>query len=86
MCGESKEGKKDGEAEGRTVLLTEAANEMEAELLRTLLEAEGIPCILSGTVPKSVFPLTVDGLAGVKVLVLERDLERSRRVIEEAGE
>ena len=48
-----------------------APNEMEAQVIRSLLESYGIPCFLKSHAAPSVHMFTVDGMAEVRVMVLE---------------
>lgn len=56
------------------VKLTSVWGEVEAQLLKGFLEGEGIQVRLRRHVPPSVYPVTVDGLAEVQLLVREEDL------------
>ncbi|MEN3009787.1 MAG: DUF2007 domain-containing protein [Candidatus Bipolaricaulaceae bacterium] len=56
------------------VKLTAVWGETEAQLLKGFLEGEGVRVRLRYHVPPSVYPLTVDGLAEVQILVPEEDL------------
>ena len=55
----------------------------EAEMVRCLLEVYEIPCQVVSDIPHSVFPLTVDGLGEVRILVPERHFERAQALIAE---
>lgn len=66
----------------RYVVLTRVWGEVEAELLAGFLEGEGIPVRKRTHVPPSVYPVTVDGLAEVEILVPEERLEAARRALE----
>jgi hypothetical protein len=50
-------------------LLLRTWSDTEAALVAQLLEQEGIPCQVVSDVPHSLFPLTLDGLGEVRVLV-----------------
>lgn len=54
---------------------------MEAELVAGLLRAAGIPCGLVSDVPHSVYPLTLDGLGEVRVVVARAHAEEARECI-----
>ncbi len=56
----------------------------EAEIIRSLLECEGIRALVRGRVAQFVYPLTVDGLAEMKVLVPAADAEAARALIASA--
>jgi len=52
-------------------------------LIKGLLADFGIPVNLVTHVPPSVFPMTVDGLAEVRIMVCSSDLPRVREIITE---
>ena len=58
-----------------------AAGDNEAFIIKGLLESENIWCSLESDVPHSVFPLDVDGLGAVRIMVSEDDAERATQVI-----
>ena len=51
------------------VSVYKAAGELEAQVIKGLLESNGIPCILKSNAAPSVHVLTVDGLGEVQVMV-----------------
>ncbi len=51
------------------VVVWEAANSMEAEIVKSRLEADGIPAIISSEAAGQIYGLTIGGLASAKVLV-----------------
>src|SRR6185295_8799449 len=57
------------------------ASEIEARVVRGLLETHGIPSLLSSDVPRSIFPLAVDGLGDVRVAVRPEDADEAQRII-----
>jgi hypothetical protein len=57
---------------------------VEAEVIRSFLESQGIGCVLRGQMVQSVMPYTVDGLAEIKVLVAARDYEPALRLLDSA--
>jgi hypothetical protein len=59
----------------------EAAGDNEAFIIKGLLESEGIWCSLESDVPHSVFPLDVDGLGAVRIMVSEDDAEHATQLI-----
>ncbi|MBI4286399.1 MAG: DUF2007 domain-containing protein [Chloroflexi bacterium] len=63
-----------------------AKNEMEALVIKGLLESYNIPCILKSNAAPSVFVFTVDGMAEVRVLVPEAQAEEARRLITEESD
>lgn len=66
----------------RWVKLTETWGEAETYLLKGFLEGEGIEVRLRHHVPPSVYPLTVDGLAAIQILVKEEDYQRALGALE----
>ncbi len=55
----------------------------EADLLQSLLEANGIESFTRGRAVQSVHPFTMDGLGEIRILVREEDADKARKVIEE---
>jgi ribonuclease-3 len=64
------------------VVIFRTHSDVEASIVRGLLEANGVMSIVSSAVPHSVFPLTVDGLGEVRISVREDDAEEAIRIIE----
>ena len=58
-----------------------ASGEMEAHVIKGLLESNGIPCILKSDAASSVHAFTVDGMGEVTVTVLESMAEEAMRII-----
>lgn len=65
----------------RWVKLTSVWGEVQAQLLKGFLEGENIPVRLQHHVPPSVYPVTVDGLAEVQLLVPEEHLARAQEAL-----
>jgi len=59
-----------------------AKGEIEAQVIKGLLESYGIPCFLKGDAARTIYGLTVDGLGEVKIMVWESMAEEARRLIE----
>lgn len=55
----------------------------EAEVIKSFLGTNGIMCLLKGQIVHSIYPFTMDGLGETIILVLEKDLERARQLLEE---
>ncbi len=68
--------------ETNTVKIFTANDEIEAQLIKNMLESNGISCILVRQVPSSVYPFTVDGLAEVRILVKEEDASFAKKLLE----
>src|SRR5882672_5559100 len=56
-------------------------SEIEARVVRGLLETHGIPSLMSSDVPRSIFPLVVDGIGDVRISVRPEDAEEAERII-----
>ena len=58
-----------------------AQGELEANVIKSHLESEGIPVILQYESAGRVFGLTVDGLGEVRILVPQELAEEARQII-----
>jgi len=58
-----------------------AAGEAEAQIIKGLLESNGIPCLLKSLAAPSVHVFTVSGMGEVKVMVLESEAEEARKLV-----
>ena len=58
-----------------------AAGEMEAQVIKGLLESYEIPCLLKSWAAPSVHTFTVDGMGEVRVMVWESMADEARRLI-----
>ena len=63
-----------------------ANGEIEAQVIRSLLEYHGIPCLLKGEAARNIYGLTVDGIAEVRIMVWEQLADRARALIKGRGE
>ncbi len=63
------------------VLCHKVWGEPKALLIKGLLEDFGIPVNLVTQAPPSVYPMAVDGMAEVRIMVRQSDLARAREVI-----
>ena len=59
-----------------------AAGEMEAQVIKSLLESFGIPCLLKSTVARSVHVFTVNGMGEVKVMVWKSMADKAKSLIQ----
>lgn len=55
----------------------------EAEVIKSFLGTNGIMCLLKGQIVHSIYPFTMDGLGETIILVLEKDLDKARQLLEE---
>ncbi|RPJ60407.1 MAG: ribonuclease III, partial [Acidobacteria bacterium] len=56
-------------------------SDIEAKVVRGLLEAHGIRSIVSSDIPQSVFPVSIDALGEVRISVREEDADDALRLI-----
>jgi hypothetical protein len=61
-----------------------ASGDIQAQVIKGLLESYGIPCLLRSDAAHSVHVFTVDGMGEVRVMVWESMAEKAKRLI--AGE
>ncbi len=52
-----------------------------AEIIRTKLEANGIPCFLSDENMGSIYPVYNQGGGGIKLKAFARDVEKCKEII-----
>jgi ribonuclease-3 len=64
------------------VVIFRTASDIEAQIVRGLLETHGIMSVVSAGVLHSIFPLSVDGLSEVRIAVHAQDAAEAQRVIE----
>ena len=60
-----------------------SANGLEAQVVKSLLESYGVPCLLKSHAAPSVHVFTVDGMGEVKIMVAESRAEEARQLIQE---
>lgn len=68
------------------VLVRVAQGQMEAQIIKSRLESEGIPVVLDYEPIGAIFGLTVNGLGEVRVLVPAEEAEAARLALREVGE
>ena len=64
------------------IVIFRTHSDIEASIVRGLLEAHGVPSVASSDVPHSIFPLTVNGLGEVRISVHQENAEEARQIIE----
>src|SRR5437870_933122 len=57
-------------------------SDIEAQIVRGLLESHGVMSVVSSDVPHSIFPLSVDGLSEVRISVHAAEAQEAQRIIE----
>jgi hypothetical protein len=65
----------------KLVEVYKAPNEMEAQIIKGLLESYEIPCFLKSNAAPSVHMFTIDGMGEVRVMVLDGVADRARKLI-----
>ena len=65
----------------KLVRVYRAGGEAEALIIKSLLESNGIPCLLRSNAAPSVHVFAVDGLGEVKVMVRESRAGEAKRLI-----
>ncbi len=77
-------GEKRGAGEpASAVLLMRTWSDGEAEIVRQILAASDIPCVVGSSVTHAVLPLSVDGLGEIRILVSPDQLEQARDLLAE---
>jgi ribonuclease-3 len=64
------------------VVIFRTHSDIEAQVVRSLLEAHGVMSVVSSDVPHSIFPLAVDGIGEVRIAVHHTEADDARRIIE----
>jgi len=64
------------------VIIFRTSSDIEARVVRSLLDAHGVMSVVSSDVPHAIFPLSVDGLGEVRLSVHPEDADDARRIIE----
>jgi ribonuclease III len=64
------------------VVIFNTPSDIEARIVRSLLEAHGIMAITSSGISRSVFPLSVDRAGDLKIAVHESEADEARRIID----
>jgi ribonuclease III len=64
------------------VVIFRTSSNIEARVVRSLLDAHGVMSVVSSDVPHAIFPLSVDGLGEVRLSVHPEEADDARRIIE----
>jgi ribonuclease III len=59
-----------------------SASDIEARVVRGLLETHGIASLLSSDLPRSIFPLAVEASGDIRISVRREDADEAQRIIE----
>src|SRR3954471_14734233 len=57
-------------------------SEVEASIVRGLLDSHGIPLVVASQLSKSIFPMAVNPLGETTISVHESDADEARRIID----
>ncbi len=60
-----------------------ATGELEAQVIKSLLESYEIPCLLKSHAAGSVHTFAVDGMGEVRIMVLKSQAEEAEKLIGE---
>jgi hypothetical protein len=74
-------GKQKDRNEQRSVPIFTAHDEIEAELVKELLQSSGIECVLQGRMAAGVYPGFIGDLGKREILVLEDDAEDAKALL-----
>ena len=64
------------------VVIFRTQSEVEASVVRGLLEAHGVPTVTASDVPQSIFPLAINALGEVRISVHPDDADEALQIIE----
>jgi ribonuclease III len=64
------------------IVIFRTHSDVEASIVRGLLEANGVPSVITSDMPHNIFPLTVNGLGEVRISVRQDDADEARRIID----
>ncbi len=67
--------------EEKLVEVYKANSEMEAQVIKSLLESYEIPCVLKSNAAPSVHMFTIDGMGEFRVMVWDSMADRARELI-----
>lgn len=68
----------------RTCVLGEYDSMGEAEIIKGLLEANGIDCFISDRGANGLWPIGTSGIISVRLHVMEKDLKKAQAVMDGA--
>ena len=64
------------------IVIFRTHSDIEAQIVRGLLETHGVMSVISSDVPHSIFPLSVEGLSAVRIAVHPGEADEALRIIE----
>jgi hypothetical protein len=69
-------------ANDKLIKVYTAHGEMEAQVIKGLLETGGIRSLMQGNAAMSMQPFVMDGMGEIKIMVMETQAEEARKIIE----
>jgi len=66
----------------KLVEVYKASGELEAQVVKGLLDSYGVACLLKSNAAPSVHMFAVDGMGEIKVMVFSSMAEKARKLIE----
>ncbi|MBM3293362.1 MAG: DUF2007 domain-containing protein [Candidatus Aminicenantes bacterium] len=66
--------------------LTRTWDLAEADVIKSFLESQGIPCLIRGESISSLYRIMTDGLGEIRVMVPAEHLETAQKLLEEKAE
>ncbi len=69
------------EPETKLVVVMVAYGRMQAQIIKSKLESEGIPVALQFEAAGELYGISIDGLGAVNILVPESELEKARKLL-----
>lgn len=70
------------QSKDKLVKVYTAHGEMEAQVIKSLLESCGIPSLMQGNAALSMQPFVMDGMGEIKIMVTEAQADEARKIIE----
>jgi len=64
------------------VVIFRTQSDVEASIVRGLLESHGVPSVVASDLPHTIFPVAINGLGEVRISVHPDDAEDAQRIIE----
>ncbi len=64
------------------VIIFRTPSDVEARIVRSLLEAHGVPSVVASDLPQAIFPFSVGGPSEVRISVHQDDAEEAQSIIE----
>jgi hypothetical protein len=72
-----------GERDEKLEELTKVQGDFEAQVIKGMLESEGIEVEIRSGVSQQILPMTVNGLGQARLYVMESDLAAAKLLLEE---